>query len=66
MRPLSLAERGRGDPTVSLGELLNGGLPPLRGATQTALVDYVEEIVRSGFPGLRHLGDRVLRAQLDG
>ncbi len=66
MRPLSLAERGRGDPTVSLGELLNGGLPPLRGATQTVLVDYVEEIVRSGFPGLRHLGDRVLRAQLDG
>ena len=66
MRPLSLAERGRGDPTVSLGELLNGGLPPLRGATQTALVDYVEEIVRSGFPGLRHLADRALRAQLDG
>ncbi len=28
--------------------------------------DYTREVVTSGFPGLRHLQDRTLRAQLDG
>lgn len=66
MRPLSLAERGIGEPTVSLGALLTGDRPPLRGATDIGLTDYTEEIIRSGFPAIRTLGGRALRTQLDG
>jgi uncharacterized protein len=65
MRPLSLAERGIETPAVSLGELLRGTRPAIAGATTVALTDYVDEILRSGFPGLRGLGGRALRAQLD-
>jgi uncharacterized protein len=66
MRPLSLAERGEREPTVSLRRLLSGDRPDLRGKTGFSLDDYVEEIVRSGFPGLRRLTGRPLRTQLDG
>ena len=66
MRPLTLAERGLGQPSVSLAELLTGARPTLGGETAIRLVDYVREILASGFPGLRGLGGRPLRAQLDG
>ncbi len=66
MRPLTLAERGVETPTVSLAELLTGSREPLTGKTQVRLSDYAEEILASGFPGLRALDGRALRAQLDG
>jgi predicted AAA+ superfamily ATPase len=66
MRPLALCERGLSEPTVSLAELLRGERRPLSGACPTRLEDYVEEIVSSGFPGLRALPGRALRGQLDG
>ena len=66
MRPLSLAERRPEAPSVSLGALLAGGRPAMRGRTAIGLVDYAHEIVASGLPGLRHLSGRALRAQLDG
>lgn len=66
MRPLSLAERGLAEPTVSVRALLTGARPDVRGATEVSLADYTREIVGSGFPGLRHLSGRPLRAQLDG
>lgn len=66
MRPLSLVERVGGSGSVSLSELLEGGRPTLSGETDMALEDYTEEIVASGFPGLRDLTGRALRAQLDG
>jgi predicted AAA+ superfamily ATPase len=66
MRPLSLSERGVQEATVSLGTMLGGGRHPVGGRTDVALDDYVEEIVRSGFPGLRSLHGRGLRTQLDG
>ena len=66
MRPLSLAERGLAEPTVSLRALLAGGRPDVRGTTDVALADYTREVVGSGFPGLRRLSGRPLRAQLDG
>jgi len=66
MRPLTLVERGIGDPAVSLGALLAGRRPPLQGSTSTGLETYATEICRSGLPGLRGLTDRALRAQLDG
>jgi predicted AAA+ superfamily ATPase len=65
MRPLSLAERGV--PTsVSLAALLTGAVSNVDGRTDFALTDYVDEILAGGFPGMRGLADRALRAQLDG
>lgn len=66
MRPMSLVERGIGVPTVGLRDLLTGRCEPLQGATDVKLTTYTEQIVTSGFPGLRHLTGRPLRAQLDG
>jgi uncharacterized protein len=66
MRPLALSERGIEEGSVSLSTLLAGGRPAIEGRTELRLEDYVAEILRSGFPGLRHLGGRPLRAQLDG
>jgi predicted AAA+ superfamily ATPase len=66
MRPLSLAERRPGSATVSLAGLLKGERTAVGGVTDFGLEDYTEEILRSGFPGLRALDGRSLRAQLDG
>lgn len=68
MRPLALAERGGelGRPTVSLAHLLTGERPAVAGTTDVSLRDYAHEVVQSGFPGLRGLRGRALRAQLDG
>lgn len=66
MRPLSLAERGLTDPTVSLGELLSGSRGPITGRSPVTLADYAREIVGSGFPGIRRLGGRARSVQLDG
>ncbi|MFD7309485.1 ATP-binding protein [Promicromonospora sp. NPDC059942] len=53
MRPMSLLERGVASPVVSLTELLRGDAAGIRGETGVVLGDYVEEIVASGFPGIR-------------
>lgn len=66
VRPFSLAERGLATPTVSLDELLSGSRPTLSGTTGVALGEYAEEIVASGFPGIRRLPSRARRLQLDG
>jgi predicted AAA+ superfamily ATPase len=66
MRPLSIAERSEEPTRVSLGALLGGGRPKRTGRTGWSLEGYVEEILRSGFPGLRGLSGRARRAQLDG
>jgi len=66
MRPMTLAERGVGEPAVSLRDLLTGSRPAIEGDTEVVLHDYTAEVVRGGFPGMRHLAGRSLRAQLDG
>lgn len=66
MRPMTLMERGVGVPTVSLAGLLSGRREAVTGETSVSLETYAQEIVASGFPGLRHLTGRALRAQLDG
>lgn len=66
VRPLTLAERGLGAPTVSLAALLSGERPLISGSTDVSLDDYIAEIVASGLPGLRGYTDRALRASLDG
>ena len=66
MRPMSLAERGIETPTVSLQSLL-AGESDIQGETSVALSEYVEEIVASGFPGIRaQPTSRLRRAALDG
>lgn len=65
MRPMSLSERATCEPAVSLRDLLTGDRPHLDGATTLRLGDYAEEIVASGFPGLRGLSSRALKFQLD-
>jgi uncharacterized protein len=64
MRPMSLVERSLGPPSVSLSELLQGGRPKLEGSTPVDLSAYVEEILASGFPGIRPLALRARSAQL--
>lgn len=66
MRPMSLAERGIGSPTVSLRALLSGTRVDVEGTTDVDLSAYADEIVRSGFPGIRGLPPRARRAQLGG
>jgi hypothetical protein len=66
MHPLALSERAVERPSVSLRKLLEGERPPVSGRTGMRVEDYVEEILRSGFPGLRGFTGRPLRAQLDG
>lgn len=65
MRPMTLSERGVGSPTVSIAELISGREPALGGLAELRLADYTAEIVASGFPGMRSLGARALRFQLD-
>jgi predicted AAA+ superfamily ATPase len=66
LRPMSLAERIAEPTTVSLADLLSGGRPSVAGSSHVTLERYTDEIVRSGFPGIRLLDGRPLRAQLDG
>ncbi len=66
MRPLSLAERGLEQPTVSLAALLDGSRPQILGDSRVDLLTYADEIVRSGFPAIRKLDGRARTLQLDG
>ena len=66
MRPMSLAERALCAPTVSLAAMLSGDHPAVEGSSPLTLVEYAEEIVRSGFPAIRGMPARARRAQLDG
>ncbi len=66
LRPMTLAERAVGSPSVSLKELLEGARKPITGHTDVDLERYVQEILLSGFPGIRGLPERLSRAQIDG
>jgi predicted AAA+ superfamily ATPase len=66
MRPLALSERLGISGSVSLADLLSGERPPMEGETSVNLETYTDEILASGFPGLRRYSGRALRAQLDG
>lgn len=65
MRPLALSERGLVEPTVSLTRLLRGESGEIAGSSAMSLADYVDEILRSGFPGLRQTPQRALNLELD-
>lgn len=66
MRPMTLPERGATTPSVSLAALLRGDAV-IEGEADLRLEDYVEEILASGYPGIRTASSaRGRRAQLDG
>ena len=65
LRPLAFAERGLIEPTVSLRDLLTAGRPEITGRSSITLPTYTEEILRSGFPGIRDLPERARELQLD-
>jgi predicted AAA+ superfamily ATPase len=66
MRPMTLSERLDLDTTVSFQALLKGDEPEVGGSSEFGLADYTEEIVSSGFPGIRALSGRARRVRLDG
>lgn len=66
MRPMTLPERLESQTKVSLRALLGDGGEAIGGDTDVSLADYTEEIVRSGFPGIRELNGRARRTRLDG
>lgn len=65
LRPLSFSERRIQEPTVSLRALLDGAQPPITGTSNVDLSTYTDEILRSGFPGIRDLPERARQLQLD-
>lgn len=65
MRPMGLHERGLTTPTVGIQALLQGTAQPA-GETTFTVVDYAEQIVASGFPGLNRLPAYARTLQLAG
>lgn len=65
MRPLAWAERQLNAPAISIKDLLRG-TAFISGFSDVDVDQYCSEIVRSGFPGLRKLSPRPLKASLDG
>ncbi len=64
MRPLSFHERGIDQSTVSMRALITGD-GDVSGTSAANLPAYVEEMLRSGFPGIRDLPEPARRRQLD-
>jgi predicted AAA+ superfamily ATPase len=65
IRPMAFSERGAYHPTVSLRALLNGGSHEIGGTSDLDVPAYADEILRSGFPGIRDLPARARQLQLD-
>ena len=65
MRPMTLPERQVSEPTISFSSLLAGGRPTVNGHTEIGLSGYVDEILASGFPGIRQDPPRLRARQLD-
>lgn len=65
MRPMALFERGITHPAISVRSLL-AGTADISGRSGFGLMDYLDQIVASGFPAINRAGLRVQRAQLDG
>jgi len=66
MRPMSLQERGLGEPSVRLKDLLDGAEFGITQDSHVEFNQYLNEITASGFPAIRRLTDRYRTRQLDG
>lgn len=65
MRPMAFSERGASSPTISLRALIAGESTAIGGTSDIDVPTYAEEILRSGFPGIRDLPERARQLQLD-
>jgi predicted AAA+ superfamily ATPase len=67
LRPMTLVERGGGgaSASVSLARLFDGDRQQVDGRSEIDLEGYVDEILSSGFPGIRRLPSHLREAQLD-
>jgi uncharacterized protein len=65
IRPMAFSERDVHDPTVSLRALLDGESEEISGTSDMDAPAYADEILRSGFPGIRDLPTRARQLQLD-
>ncbi len=65
IRPMAFSERGVSQPTVSLRGLLTAEATSIEGTSDVDISTYAEEILRSGFPGIRDLPERARQLQLD-
>ena len=63
--PMTLEERGVGEPAVSLTKPFGGRSRAASRANHVGLLRYVEEILASGFPAFRSLSGRARRFQHD-
>ncbi len=62
MRPMGLSERDLCAQSVSFADLLSGRMDEIGGESQVGLEQYVDEILASGFPGIRTLPSVSARA----
>ncbi len=65
MRPMGVHERGLASVTVSFDAMLRGDAPVIAGSSPLGLLDYVDAIVSSGFPGIMAAPPRLRRGLID-
>ena len=65
LRPYSIEERNLSDSYIRIADLFNfGSKATVNGETDKTLVDYLDEIYRSGFPGIRNKPERIRKVLL--
>lgn len=65
LRPYSIEERNLSDSYIRIEDLFNfDSKATVNGETDKTLVDYLDEIYRSGFPGIRNKSERIRKVLL--
>lgn len=65
LRPYSIEERNLSDSYIRIADLFNfDSKATVNGETDKTLVDYLDEIYRSGFPGIRNKPERIQKVLL--
>ena len=65
LRPYSIEERNLSDSYIRIEDLFNfDSKVTVNGETDKTLVDYLDEIYRSGFPGIRNKSERIRKVLL--
>lgn len=65
LRPYSIEERNLSDSYIRIADLFNfDSEATVNGETDKTLVDYLDEIYRSGFPGIRNKSERIRKVLL--
>ena len=65
LRPYSIEERNLSDSYIRIEDLFNfDSKATVNGETDKTLVDYLDEIYRSGFPGIRNKSERTRKVLL--